>query len=348
MSGVEVEIAAGADHASWTDYLSAAPGATLFHDWRWGEVIADVYGYETLRLVARRAGAVVGVAPLTDVRSPLLGRSLISTAFTVGGGAVADDAGVGEALADAARSLGEARRVSYVELRGGAAAHAGWIAKQGVYASFEKKLPANADEILAQIPRTRRAEIRKALALAAAGRLSIRHGAGVDEFYPIYARSLRDHGTPAMPRRFIESLAAAFADETEIALVSFDGAPVAALLSFWHGERVMPYYVGALDGAREARAFDYLYYQLMRRAVDKGAGVFDFGRSKIGSTHFKTKTYWGFEPAPLTYYVALVRAKTPPNVNPANPKFALAARAWKRLPTPLANAVGPVLARNFA
>jgi hypothetical protein len=36
-----------------------------------------------------------------------------------------------------------------------------------------------------------------------------------------------------------------------------------------------------------------------------------------------------------------------PEVNPNNPKYRWFIEAWKRLPLPLANALGPVLARKL-
>ncbi|MEK7265136.1 MAG: peptidoglycan bridge formation protein FemAB, partial [Pseudomonadota bacterium] len=85
----------------------------------------------------------------------------------------------------------------------------------------------------------------------------------------------------------------------------------------------------------------------MRRAVERGGRGFDFGRSKVGSTHFDTKKFWGFEPSPVIYHVGLVRAKAAPNVNPNNPKFARLVEIWRRLPLPVANIIGPIVARNF-
>ena len=96
------------------------------------------------------------------------------------------------------------------------------------------------------------------------------------------------------------------------------------------------------------RAYDYLYYDLMRRAVERGVRIFDFGRSKVGSSHYATKTYWGFQPSPVYSRIGLVRASRLPNVNPNNPKFAAFVSLWKRTPLVIANTIGPALARNFA
>lgn len=344
---VSVEALDDADRGAWRDYVRARPGAALFHDLRWSDCVAAAYGLRNLHLVAKKGGVIAGVLPLTLAASPLFGRSLISAAFAVGGGVLADDVAVAAALGAAALELGRSLDVKYVELRGGAAPGDGYEARSDAYATFSKELPAEADEILNSLPRNRRAEVRKALRIDDDAEKAFRLSDGVDEFYNVYAVALRNLGTPVMPKSFLEALKFSFGDEVEISLIEHRGRPVAGLLSFWRGDRVAPYYIGAGEMARDIRAYDYLYYSLMRRAVARGARIFDFGRSKLGSTHFATKTYWGFEPSPVVHYIALVGAKETPNINPNNPKFAAFIGAWRRLPLPLANFIGPFVARNF-
>ena len=43
----------------------------------------------------------------------------------------------------------------------------------------------------------------------------------------------------------------------------------------------------------------------------------------------------------------LVRAKDIPNVSPTNRKYSLFIKGWQRLPLPIANALGPWLARDL-
>lgn len=336
-----------ADRGAWASYVEAKADASLFHDLRWSDAVAAAYQYRNHHLVAKRDGAIVGVVPLTLVASPLLGRSLISAAFAVGGGVLADDDDAQRALGACALDLGRRLKVNYVELRGGPAPGEGYQAKTGVYASFVKEMPADPDAIRQWLPRNRRAEVKKALRIDEQGETSFRTAEDVDDFYRVYAAAVRNLGTPVMPKKFVAALKSNFGADAEIGLVEHQGEPVAGLLSFWRRDRVMPYYIGAGAKARDLRAYDYLYYTLMRRAVERGVRLFDFGRSKVGSTHFDTKTYWGFEPAPVVYHVALVGAKELPNVNPNNPKFARFVAAWRRLPLPVANALGPIVARNF-
>jgi hypothetical protein len=85
----------------------------------------------------------------------------------------------------------------------------------------------------------------------------------------------------------------------------------------------------------------------MRRACDKGACTFDFGRSKVGTGTFAYKTIWGFEPEPLHHEYLLLRAGEMPNVNPLNPKYAVLIALWRRLPLCIANALGPRISRGL-
>jgi hypothetical protein len=85
----------------------------------------------------------------------------------------------------------------------------------------------------------------------------------------------------------------------------------------------------------------------MRRAASRGVARFDFGRSKLASGPYHFKKLWGAEPKPLTYRYKLINASSPPDVNPNNPKFAGFVSLWRRLPLPVANWAGPLLAPNF-
>jgi FemAB-related protein (PEP-CTERM system-associated) len=336
----------GADHAAFDDYVRAHPLGTFFHLSGWGEAARRAYGYEPIYLIARRGGSIVGVLPLSDVRAPLTGHSLVSSAFSVGGGPLADDNDAIVALLDAASDIAAARRANYIECRSDFNAE-GWSAKPTTHATFRMPLIADEARALAAAPRKRRAEIRKALDAADAGVLAVRNDGEPALFYRLYTQSLHRLGTPVFPNAFLAALLDIFSGAAEISVAEHRGRPVAALVTFFFGDMALPYYVGATDEAREARAFDYLYWSAIRRAAEKGCATFDFGRSRIGSGAYRYKQLWGIDPAPLTYRMKLIRAATAPDVNPANPKFAAFAKLWPRLPSAVANRLGPLLAPNF-
>ncbi|MEL6370849.1 MAG: FemAB family XrtA/PEP-CTERM system-associated protein [Pseudomonadota bacterium] len=347
-SEVGVHVSDNAPIDLWEEYCRKQAGAELFHDWRWGKVIRDTHRYAPIYLTATQRGETVGTLMLMDVKSSLFGRSLVSVAFTVGGGILADTSEAAAALAHQAWEEGEQRGVKHVELRSNSYRLPGWVARQGAYVGFTKTLPRSADEALKSIPRKRRAEVRKAMKFAQEGRVRVNLDADLETFYRLYAYSLRGLGTPVFAKSYIKAIKEAFGNRVRFSVVEGDGVPCVGLCTFYFRDRVMPYYIGMTEAARGFRAGDLVYWQLMEDAVANGHSVFDFGRSKVGSPHELYKKTWGFEPVPLDYQYALIDSEDVPNISPSNPKFALATKVWQRLPLWAANRLGPVVARNLA
>src|SRR5437763_1348207 len=119
-------------------------------------------------------------------------------------------------------------------------------------------LPISADEEenLKQMPRRKRAIVRKALASG----LTTSIDTTTDDFYPLYALNMHNHGTPALPRRFFERLRAVFSANCEILTVREKGRPISSVLSFYFKDRVMPYYMGAHADARRTNSNDLMYW----------------------------------------------------------------------------------------
>jgi FemAB-related protein (PEP-CTERM system-associated) len=116
-------------------------------------------------------------------------------------------------------------------------------------------------------------------------------------------------------------------------------------MSFYFRDEVLPYYGGSTATARNLAANDFMYWQVMERARERGARVFDFGRSKRGTGSYDFKVHWGFEPEPLCYEYYLVKAREMPNLSPTNSKYSRLIEAWRRLPVPVTRIVGPPIAR---
>lgn len=329
----------------WDAFVAAHPDATFFHLSGWRHVAPKAFGHRAHNLaVTDDAGAIRAVLPLLEVRSRLFGHALISNAFCVGGGPLATDEASRLSILQQAEDLGRRLGVDYVELRDTAAAHDDWIARDDLYAGFEGPIAASEEDNLLQIPRKQRAVLRKALARG----LTTTIDRTPEHFFGLYSGTMRDHGTPALPRRYFETLLETFAADCEVLTVHHEGRPVSSVLSFYHRNRVMPYYTGSAEAARATGSNDVMYWSVMRRALERGCDVFDFGRSKVGTGPYSFKRNWGFEPRPITHQYRLVKADALPNVNPTNPKFALLIEAWRRLPLPVANAISPMLSRSLA
>jgi len=122
---------------------------------------------------------------------------------------------------------------------------------------------------------------------------------------------------------------------------------VASVLNFYFRDEVLPFYGGGVHAARALAANDFMYWEVMRRACERGCRIFDFGRSKIGTGSYAFKCNWGFKPTPLVYQFCLSRGTSMPNLNPLNPKMARFIALWKRLPLAVANRLGPSIVRGI-
>ncbi len=343
MDRVAVRPFASADTARWTAFVERCPDATFFHRIGWREIIEEVFRHRTHYLVAERSGTMSGILPLAEVRSSLFGHALVSLPFCVYGGPAADDVDSESALIAAAEELARSLRVQHLELRNRRPMRPEWP-RQDLYVTFRKSLLPEVDDNLQAIPRKQRAMVRKGIKQGLRGEID----ASVDRFFELYADNMHRHGTPPFAKAYFARLCEVFADDCEVlTIVDAQGRPVSGVMSFYFRGEVLPYYAGDTVAARDLAANDFKYWELMRRACERGLKTFDYGRSKQGTGSFDFKKNWGFIAEPLAYEYALLARDSVPQNNPLNPKYRAFIALWQRLPRKAVNKLGPHIVRNL-
>ncbi len=333
MIGVRrADLADPAERAAIEAFVAAHPQGTPFHLPVWGEATAAGCGQAFRMLVAEAGGELLGIVPLTHVRSPLFGAALVSTGFGVGGGVLASDLAAGEALAAAAVEVARELQCPTIEMRGGVPIEgAGWTWDDTRYVGFVRPLAADDDAELLAIPRKQRADVRKALA----------------EHFRVYGTSVRNLGTPVFPKALFAEVIRRFGEDADVLTVRHGGQAVANVLSvYWRGT-VYPYWGGGTAAARGLRANERMYFELMRHARAKGCSAFDFGRSKVGTGPAAYKKNWGFVGEPLGYPTWTADGAAPRDASPLNPKYRMKIAAWQKLPVAIANRIGPFIAKGL-
>jgi FemAB-related protein (PEP-CTERM system-associated) len=331
-----------ADFGKWDAFVETCPEATFFHRAGWKTILEQAFGHRTHYLLAERSGAIVGVLPLTEINSFLFGHSLVSNAFCAYGGIAAADEEARNALDQHAQALARELNVDHMVYRQLTPFHTDW-ASQDLYFTFRKPIDPDVGQNMLAIPRKQRAMVRK----------SIKHGltseldTGVDRFFSLFADNAKRHGTPALPKRYFALLREVFGKDCEILSILHEGQLVSSVLTFYFRGEVLPYYAGDREDARHLAANDFKYWELMRRGCERGYRMFDYGRSKLGTGQYHFKKHWGFEPTPLHYEYYLVNAQSIPQHNPLNPKYRLPIQMWRKLPTPVANLLGPFIVKNL-
>ena len=210
--------------------------------------------------------------------------------------------------------------------------------------TFRKAILPDIEANLLSIPRKQRAMVRKGMKHGLKSEIDV----SVDRFFSLYADNVHRHGTPPFAKSYFARLSAVFRDRCEIlTVIDPGGRPVSSVLSFYFRDEILPYYAGDTSDARELAANDFKYWEVMRRACERGIRVFDYGRSKRGTGSFAFKHNWGFIPTPLEYEFRLLKGGSIPQNNPLNPKYRAMIALWKRLPRAAANVIGPHIVRSL-
>src|SRR5262245_3386653 len=201
-------MATEADAGSWDRFVLTHRDATGYHIWAWRRVFKQALGHDSFYLVARQHGRIVGALPLVHVKSPIFGNTLTSLAFLNYGGLVANTDAIAAALLTAARNLAERLRCHHVELRHTARRMSDLPYRQHKVAML-LRLEAGVWE---RLDRKVRNQIRKAqksgLTVEQAGEQLL------NEFYEVFARNMRDLGTPVYSRRLFAEVLREFPERT--------------------------------------------------------------------------------------------------------------------------------------
>lgn len=322
----------------WDTAVARFDQSTFCHLAGWRGVM-DGLGHETFWWAAvDDDGITRGLLPLVRVGSRLFGDYLISMPFLSYGGPLGEERARGT-LAEAA--IEEARRlgVDLLELRCRTAVDAP-LTVSSRKLTVLKALPASPEELWEEGLRSKlRSQIRRPMKAG----LVARFGSDLlAPFYEVFARTMRDLGTPVLPESFFESIVRGFPDQVVLAVVEAGERPVAAGFGFfWKGELEITW-AGALREFSSDAPNMLLYWSFMEEAIRRGGDTFNFGRCTPDSGTHRFKLQWGGDDYPLPW------AQWSPNdltasPNPDNPKFRLAIAAWRRLPVRVANLIGPRL-----
>jgi len=324
---------------NWDRFVEQHPSATVAHLQAWGPVARSAYGHEAVYLMAEDAGEVTGLLPLVLMKSRLFGRRLVSMPFLDYGGILAEPGSEAEAeLARAALDLARSRGIQSVGLR---QLHSSGLPQ-----------PVTGDRVTMLMPLTSEAAVWKALPSERRNRVrkgqkngltTIWGGAELlDDFYPVFAANMRDLGSPVHSRRFFTLMLAELGESARVLLVRDAGnRVVGAAVCLLFRDTIMVPWVSSLRDAFALCPNFTLYWEVIRFGCASGYRVLDFGRSFRNAGTFEFKRQWGAEPWPLPWIFIDVDAGAPPPVDRDAGRFAPLVAAWKRLPLPLANVLGP-------
>jgi FemAB-related protein (PEP-CTERM system-associated) len=329
----------------WDAYLDTAPGASLYHLWRWRDINLDEFGHTTFPLAAVDGDRIVGVLPVVQVKSLLFGNIGCSMPFVNYGGPVADGPAAEQALLAASAELARRERMKYLEIRSFRRLDER-IPVQTHKVSMTVDLRPGVDGLWKGFSSGHRQQIRKAEKQG----FTTRHGGRelIDDFYLVLSESWRSLGTPFYSRRYFSRLFDVLGEDRFWVTVVYDGdRPAAAQMGGMFAGTVEGLWLGMRDEYR-ARYVGYtLYWELLKWGAEHGYHTFHLGRSTADSGAEAFKKKWNATAKQLYWHYQLEPGRPLPELKVDNPRYRRAIDAWRRLPLRATQVFGPSISRGI-
>ena len=303
---------------AWNTYVACHPAASIYHRAEWRELIHKTFGHECIYLFARdRNKGIVGVLPLVRLKSRLFGDFIISMPYFNYGGAIADHPLIEQRLMETANAHAARAGCSHIEYRD-------TIPRAGLPVRSKKvcmllPLPDSHQALWRSFTSKLRAQIRR----PQREQPDIMCGGPecLDDFYAVFARNMRDLGTPVYGKSFFTNILQTFPLQCTIVSVRLNGKPVAAAFLIGHGGRLEIPWASTIREVNHLSMNMLLYWEVLKLGIDRRYREFDFGRSSRDSGTFRFKQQWGAQPQPLYWHYWLRAGERTTGTEPGQPEI---------------------------
>lgn len=332
------------DAADWNNFLDNCPTGNFYQRFEWKGINERAFGHRCDFLALERDNAIQAVLPLVHVKSRLFGHLLASMPFVNFGGPAAGNAEDERAIVEAGKRIAEQSGVDYLELRCDRALDAG-LPQATHKVSMTIPLKADPDEQWSLFKSKHRTQIRRVFK----ENVRVENGRHelLDTFYQLYCQSWRELGTPVYQKAYFRDILDALPEHTRI-FVAFQGdTPIATAFNGYYKDVVEGMWAAVAPEARRLNPNYALYWEMIKRACENGYGQYHLGRSTAGSGAEQFKQKWNAEAKQLYWHYHLVKNTEMPALNADNPKFDLAIKVWRKLPLPVTQWLGPMVARSI-
>ena len=346
---MQIRYATEQDQPAWDEYVQNHPDGLAYQLFAWQQAVTTAYGFKPRSLLAKKNDKICGLLPLMDFRVPGRGSTLISLPYCDAGGVLGDSAEVVEQLLAFIAEESECNNCHFEVRSTDELSVAGPNLTNKVRMLLV--LPDSSEKLLAGLKAKLRSQVKKPLRDGLMAKIGGREL--VRDFYPIFARNMRDLGSPVHSRRWIESVLASYGDNCRVGVVyTPDGTPAASGIILLHRKTVSIPWASAVREYNRLNPNMLLYWTFLSFAADNGYQQFDFGRSTPDEGTYRFKQQWGAQPQPLYWYdlspLAAKYHKANVSAGSSSRKRKMVAGVWRKLPLSVANLLGPVIRRYLS
>ncbi|HKI83714.1 MAG TPA: FemAB family XrtA/PEP-CTERM system-associated protein [Candidatus Krumholzibacteria bacterium] len=319
------------DADSWDEFV--ARRGCLYQSWGFSQCLREGIGHRILRLGASDDSGLRACLSLALIKSPLFGRFAVSLPVSDHAGLCYEDEAAAAALLNELPALLREEGLDSLELRQlRERPPLADLPRSEHKLTLELELPQDSELLWKELKAKVRNLVRKGQKLE----MDYRQGSEelLDTFYTIYARNLRDLGTPCYPKRFFAALLRHFPGKAAIHIATLppEDLPIAVGFTLQDQRRQQIPFAASLTEYRRHAPNMFLYWKILEDAIERGCTVFDFGRSTRDSGTHRFKKQWGATERPLPWSYQLARGAEIPDTRVDSPRYRLAIQTWKKLP----------------
>lgn len=334
------------DSKFWDTFIQSVADANSYHQFGWKTVITKSFGHRCHYLAAiNDKEEWQGVLPLIHMRSMLFGNFLVSVPFVNYGGLLYKSDEAATLLLDEAERLQRSCGAKYVELRHLAHGIDGMPTRQHKVTMI-LDLASDVDSQWQIFNAKLRNQIRKAEKSNLQSLIG--HVELLDGFYEVFARNMRDLGTPVYAKSFFRNVLEAFPNTTGIIAVYYEKKMIAAGIASWFRDTLEIPWASSISDYKALCPNNKLYWESIKFAIEHGFSRFDFGRSTLHDGTYNFKKQWGAQPVQLYWQYLLDKGASMPMLNSSNSKYKAVIRIWQRLPVPVTRIIGPIIRKNIS
>ncbi|OAG27690.1 GNAT family N-acetyltransferase [Thermodesulfatator autotrophicus] len=315
--------------SNWDELIKGfLPGP--YHFLGWLKAVATAYGHSPLILLAYEGKEAAGTLPLVIFKG-LRKKSLISLPFCDYAGPLAGSEEIQKALIYQANVL--AQEIGPLEIRFPEAPdflpeNTGQVNKVRLLLP----LPEDNEALWKSLKSKVRSQVRRPMkegAEAISGGIEL-----IPAFYQIYTENMHYLGSPPHSLAWFKALFSFYGENAKVVLVHLKEKPLAAGILLFSPQGATVPWASSLRAYKRISPNMLLYWKMLSLAVEKGARIFDFGRSTPGSGTYRFKKQWGAQEKPLFWYRVPKHEEGVSRIRP------LVEKLWPKIPKKIANSLG--------
>ena len=286
----------------WVPFLEKHPLASVFHSPEWLQALQRTYRHEVGALTTSVPGeALTNALVFCRVRSWLTGPRLVSVPFSDHCAPLVETEEQLDSLLGHLKQQCDRGTEQYLEIRS-AANGAGGMTTSASFCLHRIDLRPDLSELFHALHESC---VRRKIARAKREGVAYEEGTSEEilfEFYRMTVLTRRRHRVPPQPLSWFRNLISCMGDRVKIRLASYNGRPVAGILTIRYKD-TMTYKYGCSDSQfHRFGPMQFLMWTAIQEAKNDGLVEFDMGRTDLSNEGLLTfKDHWGGTRSPLAY-----------------------------------------------